>query len=110
MTDFAAPNERDPEIHEAFLSLACANPLLRKAPAILKDLLRLRPSGLGWFGWFHGLKNSFEFYRRARASISFAIRPERFCTSGRPSRCGLGCGRTSSSRPTLGRRFGSCLS
>lgn len=24
MTDVAAPNERDPEIHEAFLSLACA--------------------------------------------------------------------------------------
>jgi len=28
MTDVAAPNERDPEIHEAFLSLACA-PMLR---------------------------------------------------------------------------------
>jgi hypothetical protein len=24
MTDVAAPNERDPEIHEAFLTLACA--------------------------------------------------------------------------------------
>jgi hypothetical protein len=24
MTDVAAPNERDPEIHKAFLSLACA--------------------------------------------------------------------------------------
>jgi hypothetical protein len=24
MTDGAAPNERDPEIHEAFLSMACA--------------------------------------------------------------------------------------
>ena len=24
MTDVAAPNERDPEIHQAFLSLACA--------------------------------------------------------------------------------------
>jgi hypothetical protein len=24
MTDVAAPNERDPEIREAFLSLACA--------------------------------------------------------------------------------------
>jgi hypothetical protein len=23
MTEVAAPNERDPEIHEAFLSLAC---------------------------------------------------------------------------------------
>jgi len=39
MTDVAAPNERDPEIHEAFLSLAC-DPLLQKAPVILKDLLR----------------------------------------------------------------------
>jgi hypothetical protein len=24
MTDVAAPNERDPEIHEAFISIACA--------------------------------------------------------------------------------------
>jgi hypothetical protein len=31
MTDVAAPNERDPEIHEAFLSLACA--ILCRRPA-----------------------------------------------------------------------------
>ena len=40
MTDVAAPHERDPEIREAFLSLALRDPLLQKAPVILKDLLR----------------------------------------------------------------------
>jgi hypothetical protein len=41
MTEVAAPNERDPEIHEAFLSLALRDPMLQKAkaPVILKNLL-----------------------------------------------------------------------
>jgi hypothetical protein len=30
MTDVAAPDERDPEIHEAFLGLACAILCLRR--------------------------------------------------------------------------------
>jgi hypothetical protein len=32
MTDVPAPNERDPDIHEAFLSLAC-DPLPQQAPS-----------------------------------------------------------------------------
>ena len=32
MTDVAAPNERDPEIHEAFLSLACQAPVYANPP------------------------------------------------------------------------------
>jgi hypothetical protein len=40
MTDVAAPNERDPEIHEAFLSLARAILCFRKLQSFLKDLLR----------------------------------------------------------------------
>jgi hypothetical protein len=39
MTDVVAPNERDLEIHEAFLSLACAILCFRNAPFILKHLL-----------------------------------------------------------------------
>lgn len=40
MTDVAASNERDPEIHEAFLSLACAILCFRKLQSFLKDLRR----------------------------------------------------------------------
>ena len=33
MTDVAAPNERDPEIREAFISLACAILRFRRLPS-----------------------------------------------------------------------------
>ena len=38
MTDVAAPNERDPEIHEAFLSLACAILCFRRLQSFERPL------------------------------------------------------------------------